>query len=288
MTKVAQRLVGVDLGGTSVRVSAFEAADPESELAHVSFPISKNGGKFERDIEDLVHAIKEVASGERVGGVGLSIAGNVSDDRTHLTGAGNLTHWIGHRVVEILARGVGCANVVLGNDAEAAALAEATYGDYEDIPDFWFLIWGTGIGGTLVRKVAGKPELFPGEPGHQILDPSSVRECGCGHRGCLESLCGGAGIKQQYGVLPEELGPDEWDEVLGRMARGVYNLLTVQSTRLVVFGGGIAANQPRLVYGLQHRVRHLCHVIEAPDVRVSEFGESAGTIGALALLTLND
>jgi len=52
----------------------------------------------------------------------------------------------------------------------------------------------------------------------------------------------------------------------------------------IYFGGGIAAKQSQFIPKLELLLREELRIVEAPSLELSRFGESAGTVGALALL----
>ncbi len=274
-----------DTGGTTIRVEGFATLDPTTRLERTTFRVSRDD--FLADYNRLVEACHQIAGGEPIEAFGLAVAGKVSDDRGWLLGAGNLTHWVGRPLSKMLIRDLGCP-VVLGNDAEAAALAEALYG-YGAGFDFWFFIWGTGVGGTLVRRRGGIPLSFPSEVGHQVVEPYGRTEplCGCGRYGCLESVAGGRSLIR-FGRPVADLLVQQWDEVVEWMTTGVYNALIIQPAPLVVFGGGVAVKQPHLLPKIERQLRDQAGMVKPPVVRLSAFGEGAGTIGALALLSQED
>jgi glucokinase len=276
--------LGIDIGATNGRLSVF--SDPESavEIDRIEFKMSKPGpGAFGKDIQELLFAAGRLASRHgQPEGLGVALAGKVNADRTGLRAAGNITHWVGKDVVGLLSKQLGC-RVVLGNDAEAAGLAEAYYGHGQD-SDFWFIIWGSGLGGALVRRINGVPYVFPGEPGHQVLDIDDQKPCGCGQIGCVELHTGGNRLAEKYGVPAEQLSPGEWSDVLYWISLGLQNTLAVQSAPLVVFGGGVANRQPQMLPRIHAQLTHDLHAADVPELKLSAFGESAGSVGALAFL----
>lgn len=278
--------LGIDIGGTTARVSAFESLDSTTELGGVQFKISKNKDPwkaFKKDITRLVH--HSIGLSERfgvIGKVGVALAGKLDADRQMLTGTGNLHHWVKKRVAEGLSEELGCP-VFLGNDAEAAAMAEARYG-YGQGTDFWFVIWGTGVGGCLVRRVRDEPVAFPAEVGHQRVADEDLRKCGCGQEACLDFYCGGNGLSQIYGVSAERAFAEVGREIAETMLIGLRNIVAIQPVPLIVFGGGIANKQSQWIEYLQRRLRDELQIVDAPEVKLSHFGESAGTVGALSLI----
>lgn len=279
--------LGIDVGGTTGRVSAFSGLSDTTEIGRIEFAVTKSpNGDFAQDFDNLVRACGALAARlGRIEGIGLALAGKVDASRTMITGGGNLGHWAGKSVVEMLRIEFDCP-VVLGNDAEAAAMAETLYGKYQGT-DFWFVIWGTGVGGCLVRYVDGIAVPFAGELGHQQVNNSQHELlCGCGQKDCLEAYCGGTGIKKRLDIDAQDLTHDQWAEVLSWMAVGVRNIVTAQPVPLVVFGGGIANKQSVLLDDLKKLLEADLRIVDAPEVRLSAFGESAGTVGALALVRL--
>jgi glucokinase len=278
--------LGIDIGGTTARVAAFHSLHTDEELGRYEFEVSKKDNPmFKLDLALLHdHCIQLSSLYGRIKGVGLAIAGKVNDERTLVTAAGNLEHWAGIDFQFMLEQEL-CCRVVLGNDAEAAALAEAHYGKGQDT-DFWFVIWGTGVGGCLVRTINGVPLALPGELGHQQVKPNSAIICGCGQYGCLEAFTGSSGIQNRLNKPAAELSSKQWNEVLDWMQIGIHNVVAAQPVPLVVFGGGIANKQPQLLRLLEERLKQSLRITDAPRIQLSAFGESAGTIGALALLQL--
>jgi predicted NBD/HSP70 family sugar kinase len=101
--------------------------------------------------------------------------------------------------------------LIVENDANLAVLAEQRFGG-QGTADLVYLAGGAGIGagiisdGRLLRGNRG----FAGEFGHLPIDPAGPL-CGCGRRGCVESLAGlGAVIRRalpEATVSPSEFGP---------------------------------------------------------------------------------
>lgn len=85
--------------------------------------------------------------------------------------------------------------ITVDNDANLAALGEFAMGSIAGTPDLVYLTGETGVGGGVIvggRLLRGA-EGFSGEIGHIPLDPSG-HVCGCGRRGCWETMVGLAGL----------------------------------------------------------------------------------------------
>lgn len=282
-----------DIGGTHGRVAVYESLTSTTPIASTKFRMTSttagSKGDYAQDYGRLQSTCLRL--GQHYGtieGIGLAVAGKRTPDRTKLISAGNLDHWSDQGFVADLEQALNC-KVVLGNDAEALALAEAVYGvgqrpDYKGV-DFIGMIWGTGIGGAAVRYTPdGKFFPIPMEPGHQRLYDSRI-VCGCGQQGCLEAFCGGNGIRGRFGVPAHLLTRQSWlDMIVPDMIAGLRGVLVMQPVDLVVFSGGVAVKNPWLLKAISGELSH--PMIGSPRLEISAFGESAGTLGALSLLSL--
>ena len=94
--------------------------------------------------------------------------------------------WSGEPLQETLAARFAVPVLVI-NDANAAALAEHSFGDANS--DMMLIKVGLGVGGGLLLD--GTPlfgsRFAAGEIGHVVVGTDGGAECACGKRGCLET-----------------------------------------------------------------------------------------------------
>ncbi len=269
--------IGIDIGGTTGRVAAFDSLEQPVVTASEHFPMSR---EYAQDFPRLLGAVQNVRGEAEVQGIGVGLAGVVNDDETAIVASGNLAGWHGSPIRADLAAEFDCP-LRLANDAYVAALSEASAHQ----EDFWFVIWGTGIGGSYVEYRDGKPAVIPSEFSHQTIDPDSTEPPdGCGRPGCLEGLVGGANIERRFGYTAGALTDEEWENVSGIMADGLYNMLMVRPATEIVFGGGVASKHadrlPRVAELLAGRMKHF----PTPEIGLATYGEKAGVTGAVMLL----
>jgi glucokinase len=193
--------LGVDIGGTHIKWAVLH----DGELAASgSVPTSRDG---ERRVATQVVGLINERAGE-VRGAGVTVPGHV-DARTGRTGiVPNLPgRWNGFPLGDTLAEATG-QRVALLNDARAFALAELRLGAAADLSDAVFVAVGTGVGGAvaldgvLLGGVAGRV----GEIGHIAVVPDGP-VCGCGGRGCVDVVAGGAGLVAAAARLYGGAGP---------------------------------------------------------------------------------
>lgn len=276
---MAELYAATDIGATHARVGLFTDPGATKPVKHVVFPVSR---RYRDDLASLTQAVNDLAATRKVAGIAVAVAGSLAPDGTKLAGAGSLTDWVGKAVVADLESQLGCT-VRLINDAEASARGEALL--QKDPIDFWHVIWGTGVGGSLVVANPAGPIVTPGELGHQIIDPNdTLPPDGCGRSGCLESFCGGSGIERRYGRPAAKLTKAQWKQVCETMAQGIYNVVLARPTDQVVFAGGIALNQPDRVKDVQAILEKRLKMVPVPKLGVTRHGEEAALVGALAAL----
>ncbi len=306
-------VIGVDVGGTKVMAAEVAADGTVARVARRATP----GRRVEVTLlEDaLDQAVREVADGRDVAGVGLAAAGFVDAAGERVAFAPHLP-WRGDAVRARLGERWGVP-VLLDNDANCAALAESTHGAARGARDALVLTLGTGIGGAVIVGGAlhrGRNGMA-GEFGHARVVPEG-RDCECGGRGCWEQYCSGNALVRAAraemgpgGPLAAACGGDP-DAVTGPMVTdaacagdpaalaayaavgewlgiGAANLVAGLDPEVVVVGGGVSAAgdlllEParaalgRSLVGAPHRV--------VPPLLRARFGPEAGVVGAADLV----
>jgi glucokinase len=178
--------IGVDIGGTKVAAGVVDENGQVLTRARRRTP--------SRDPEHLVDVVVEIVRQLRTENdveiVGVGAAGFIDAARSTVLFAPNLS-WRNAPLRAQISERLGI-DVVIENDANAAAWGEFRFGAGENDPDLVCLTIGTGIGGGLVLNGALHRGRFgiAGEPGHMRVVPGG-RLCGCGNRGCWEQYASG-------------------------------------------------------------------------------------------------
>ena len=302
------RHLGIDVGGTNCKLAVLETAggrpdspgdhpggppDPPGLLATASVPTGAG------DPGEVVERVAAAAAGLLAGHGPVAAAGagvpGLFDEATGRTLLlPNLpAAWNGREFGRPLAGRLGVPTVLI-NDARAFTLAESRMGAAAGCSTVVCLTLGTGVGGGVV--VDGRLRFGPhgraGEVGHQVIDPDGP-PCGCGNRGCVEAfaagpaLCRLAGRDSPEAVFAAAAAGDPRAEaavqaVVGRLAVGIANLVTVLWPERVVVGGGVAAAGERLFAPLREAVAAAAPLVDpaAYEVVPASLGPAAGAIGA--------
>jgi len=302
-------LIGLDLGGTSVRAVV---TGPGGVLHRAAVRHTARGYPAVLALlEQMVAQGQQAVAPRPVRAVGLAVAGWLSADREHLIAAANLGV-TGMPLRRELEQRLGVP-VAVENDGNTAALAEARAGAGRSSRMLVMLTLGTGVGGGIVASGAlltGAAGLA-GELGHlPSADDGPV--CVCGGRGCLEVYASGpavvrhvveAGYAGPGGVLTAEdvvaaarAGEPEAVDALAvageAVGRAVARLVPVLNPDLVLLGGGLATGATDLVLIPARRAladsTPLSTVAAAPPVRLATGGADAGALGASYLPDISD
>ena len=186
--------IGVDLGGTNLRVAAVDAHG--SLLERASAPVDYQHGP-ERVVDEIVSVIRQICSPlpqHKLYGVGIGVPGFIDIETGVILAAANLPGFTGFPVREEIQNRLGTA-IVLENDANAASLGEMWMGAGRGLEDLILLTLGTGIGGGIISggKILHGFLGMAGEIGHMTVYPDGI-PCGCGNTGCLEKHASASAI----------------------------------------------------------------------------------------------
>ncbi|MFE1169545.1 ROK family glucokinase [Nocardiopsis sp. NPDC058789] len=306
--------IGVDIGGTKV---AAGVVDHDGQiLDKVKYPTpSHDPDGLAEVVGRAVRELRERRPEREVGAVGVGVAGFVDEDRATVQVAVNLG-LLDEPLKERVRRHVDLP-VVVENDANAAAWAEARFGAGRGSDHIVCVTLGTGIGGGLVLGGAlhrGRHGVAA-EVGHYRMVPHG-RRCACGNHGCWEQYASGRALVAEGQDLART-DPERGErmlkladglveriegEVITRAAMegdpaalecfrivgdwaglGLADLAAILDPECFVLGGGVSDAGDILLDPV--RASFARHVSGRPgrrlaEVRVAELGGEAGIVGA--------
>jgi predicted NBD/HSP70 family sugar kinase len=268
--------IAVDVGGTHIRIAASPSLQDPNLGPVADIPVENN---YVSDFEHIAIAIERLSQGN-INGIGMGIPSVLNKEKNELRRVPNLQDWEMKPVISDFANRFGC-RVVLENDATCAAIGEAYYG-HGGGTDFYFITWSTGIGGTFIKYNAEEFTVMPSEPGHLVIEPEGILDT-CGQHGCFEAYCSGKGIRDTLKKRPEELSDTEWVTIEKRFVQGLVSIIAITETRLIVFAGGIALNQPQRLKNINTLLSQTLKYLPVPELRLSKQGHEIPLYGALAI-----
>jgi glucokinase len=181
--------IGVDLGGTNLRIAAYTHSD--GLLETILLPTRLVAGR-DAVVEDMCTAIQTLAgrysAAHQLAGIGIGTPGPLELPAGVLHNPPNLTGWDGFDLRTAIESRLN-RSVILESDANAAALAECKLGlgRTMHIDSLCMLTLGTGVGNGIILngKVWDGAAGMAGEAGHATIYPDGPT-CPCGSNGCLE------------------------------------------------------------------------------------------------------
>lgn len=275
-------LIGLDIGGTKIMVAS---ADLDGNiLRRVRRATSTT---LESDLANINSMIAEVATGDKIMGMGAAIGGPL-DWEQGIVSPLHQPAWRNVPLKALMEAKWGCPFQV-DVDTNVAALGEYRWGDIS-AGCFLYLTISTGMGGGFLtdgRIYRGKDGAHP-EVGHQsihfrCINPQAV-QCECGVPDCLEALVSGNAIRRIYGKPAEDLDPDEWQEVAYNLGQGLRNMAVLYAPDVIRIGGGVAVGGGDAFINTARRVmeEHL-RLVPSPRVDLSRLGYDTALRGAIAL-----
>ena len=174
--------IGIDVGGTNLKAGVTDEAGLLLASAHR--PLKFRGAEpFAADLAALAAEVLQAAGGtcQDVVSVGIGLPGAVSGGEVLFTP--NIP--LAHVPLAELFRSHMDVPVLLGNDADCAAVGEYFQGAGRGVRDFVVLTLGTGIGAGIILDGRLRGGEASSEAGHMVLRAGG-EPCPCGRRGCWE------------------------------------------------------------------------------------------------------
>jgi len=312
--------IGVDLGGTNLRIAAIDESGQLLEKVSIAV---RTLAHREAVIEELCRAVRTLSASHAArgpfAGVGVGVPGILYVESGTLRKSPNLPGWENFAVRDAVSSQLK-VNVVLDNDANAAALGEKWLGAGRDVSSLCLLTLGTGVGGGLVLdgKIWRGFLGMAGEVGHIPVAENGVR-CGCGSLGCLETEASATAVVRKakelmatgasrplieatkddspltaHLVYQTAQGGDAacrkiYEEFGRYLGVGLSMLVNTLNLPLYVIGGGVADAWPLFSLTMFDELRRRSYVFAEGSTRVerAKLGGDAGLYGA-ACLVLQD
>ena len=307
---------GIDLGGTTAKVGLFTTAGALLEKWEVPTDTSNAG---EHILGNLAKAVKDKMqengiTAEQVEGVGVGVPGPVLDSRIVPIICANLGGW-GERNVSIQLSGLlDGIRVLVGNDANVAALGEIWMGCAKGCRSAVMVTLGTGVGGGVIvnGKIIEGAHGAGGEIGHITVNPHETAVCGCGKHGCLEQYSSATGVVRCMKKLLDEnpdtpctlrgtdfaakdvfdaaragdaLAAREVDEMTDTLGMALASIASTTDPEMFMVGGGVARAGDVLFNPLrEHFKTYAFRSCRETPIVAATLGNDAGIYGAVRLI----
>ena len=273
------RIVGLDLSGSESLVGAVLTLDGEIVARH-SVPVPARQSEVLDAIVALARTVVADAHAP-VLGLGVGTPGVVDDRGVVLAAPG--FGWADLDLAGTLERDLGLP-VLVANDANAAVLAEHTFGGAGD--DVILVRVGRGVGAGLLT--GGEPlagaRFAAGEIGHVTVGTDGGPACACGKIGCLEAWLAVPALTERIAATgdPDSVLRDA-GERLGIALAPIVGALDLSEIALSgpadLLGGALAEAAAETV-----RTRTLATFHDGLQVRMSTHSEDIVLRGAAVMV----
>lgn len=284
----SKNIIGIDLGGTNMRVARFDADSMEKQ-EELKTPTDASAG-FLKVLDDIVALVGKLRNDDTAS-IGIGVPGLVSKGK--LLKAPNIAKSENIDVKKILEEKTGLP-VSVGNDANCFALAEARLGSGKGHDIVVGITFGTGVGGGIVidGKIFEGAHGYAAELGHMLLKPGQPPYETDDKRGEVEQFLSGTAMGKRceeaqspedylHGAVCSFMQPDIYREV----AWLCTNILYFIDPDLIVFGGAAGHTLADHVDAIEKEMKQwTLSGTPLPKIVAAEIRD-AGVIGA-ALLAL--
>ena len=287
--------LGIDLGGTKIEGILID--EQFQVIKRERVPTKREEG-YEAILSRIVKLARSIIEDvqDLESPIGICTPGTIESE-TGLLKNSNTVCLIGKPIQEDMERELGIP-VVMENDANCFALAEATIGAAKKYNVVFGVILGTGCGGgiTMLRNIHRGANRIAGEWGHHCLVPGG-RECYCGNRGCTEAYISGTALEKEWFELSGERSRvtdiidsgdyskhPEWKEnFLKNFGRGLANVIDILDPHAIVLGGGLSRIDFLYTEGRESVYKETFSKIVRTPILKNKLGDSAGVFGAAML-----
>ena len=307
---------GIDLGGTTAKVGLFTTAGALLEKWEVPTDSSEKGIRI---LPNLAAAIlgkmeEKGLTPDQVEGVGIGVPGPVQKSSVVPIVCANLGGWGQQDVAANLSGLLNGMKVLVGNDANVAALGEIWMGAAKGCRSAVMVTLGTGVGGGVIvdGKVVEGAHGAGGEIGHITVNRHETATCGCGKRGCLEQYSSATGVVRCMKLLLEEhpdtpctlqgtdfaakdvfdaaragdpLAAKEVDQMTDLLGLALASIASTTDPEVFLVGGGVSRAgdvlfQPLVAHYKEYAFKS-CREI---PIKQASLGNDAGIYGAVRLI----
>jgi glucokinase len=314
-------LVGVDLGGTTIKIAFITLDGHIVEKWEIPTNINEDGKSIVKDIaQSIKNQLAQLSeTEEKLLAIGMGAPGFIDMKTGFIYHAVNIG-WKNYPLKEELERETGLS-AIIDNDANIAAIGEMWRGAGDGEGNLLMVTLGTGVGGGILVNghIMHGTNGMAGEIGHITSIPEGGAACNCGKTGCIETIASATGIARiakekaendkssalnrilsENGELKakevadaaengDQAAIETLDEVAFHLGLVIANLSNSINPGKIVIGGGVSQAGDVLMSRLEKQFKRfaLPRVAEGASLKVATLGNDAGVIGGAWLAKHN-
>ncbi len=311
--------LGIDLGGTNIAVGIVD--ENYQIIARASSKTKTDSAEQVADAmaETALEALKNAnLTLDDVPWIGVGSPGTVNKATGLIEFANNLP-FRNTPMVQMLSERLNGKQVLMENDANAAAYGEYMAGALKGADNAIAITLGTGVGGGVIidHKIYSGSNFAGAELGHTVIVVDG-RPCTCGRNGCWETYASATGLIKTTKEHMEKASKDSplWtivdgdigkvngrtafdamrqgdpvgkeivDEYIHYLSEGIVNMVNIFQPDILCIGGGISNERETLMAPVREFVAKQQYAMNSSKKTVvcrAELGNDAGIIGAALL-----
>lgn len=312
-------VLGLDFGGTKLAAGIVDPINGKIvRSARTDTPAAKTAKASFEAILTLAKTLD--ISKKTISHIGVCFDGPIESDNRTPRFSMHVTGWENVRLADKFEKEFDIPTII-GNDADAAALAEYRFGAGRGVKHMLYFTISTGIGGGVIidGKLHRGEHAWAGEMGHMTLQPDGPL-CPCGRRGCLEALASGLSVARaakerlknpipkplpsNYDIsiltkIPrnqitardvadavrkgDKLASAVWTDAMRWLGVGIASAANILNPGRVVIGGGLTHSGDILFDPVRRTVKSRV-MDQTLEVVPAKLRENVGIVGAAALM----
>jgi glucokinase len=295
-----RHVIALDVGGTGMKAALVGL---DGALLYEARRATGRERGPDAVVESILGFAKELRAhgqthfGMAAEAAGVAVPGIVDAERGVAVHSADIG-WRNLPLRGLLSHRLGRIPVALGHDVRTSGLAEGRIGAGRGTGRFLFVSLGTGIAGAIGMDdgIEAGARGCAGEIGHIVVRPGGP-VCGCGGRGCLETLASAAAVGRAWATASGDLAADAadcaraveagdeaasgvWRAAVDALADGLLTALTILDPRTLIIGGGLAEAGDTLFTPLRAAVAERVTFQKLPAIVPAALGHAAGCVGA--------
>ncbi|MCY4170515.1 MAG: ROK family protein [Bacteroidetes bacterium] len=293
------RIVGIDIGGTQTRCAIASEDDPRQIIYKTSAPSPQDGPDAVLDL--VAKLIREgLEKNDTLSAMGCVAPGMANIQTGTILRAANLKGWNKVPLKAGLSERIQ-APVVIENDVNAAAIAEAEYCVTSTNSPIIYLTISTGIAAGIIvnGELVRGANYSAGEVGGMVPSPDLLGRL-WQPGGCTERHSSGSGLANQWVKIhggkqdssraievfnAADHGDEKAIALVNRasdyIAQLAIGLACVLDPEIMIIGGSIGQARPTIIEHIKQELANA--VVYPPPVKISTLGSDAPLLGSLTL-----
>src|SRR3989344_9249437 len=258
------KFLGIDCGATNLRMGLVDENGDLTDSKKIPSPLKSNP-------QSLSDIVKSELGEKDFTAIGIGVPGPLDLEAGLILPSANLGNKESLSIRTQLEETFN-KKVSLDRDAIVALIGEAWKGAAVGCKNVVLLTLGAGVGGAVrIDVVIDRGENGKaGEIGHMIIDSESEKQCGLGHRGCLEAMINSS---------------DELDDISEFLGIGLANIASIFNPEKIIIGGGKVAIGDFLPKALEIMGQNgIKSAVDEIVVEYAKLDEWSGVYGAAKLV----